>query len=79
LTAEWVSDDVVEVAEKPFDAWVLEEENHCLRAEEDAVPPKAGIAKFVRRALGASSFNPSGRSRGESRPSNSQNIFGQGA
>ena len=42
---------VDEVADKPFDARALEDEDHRFLAEEDAVPPKTGLVELVRRAL----------------------------
>ncbi len=43
---------VDEVADKSFDAWAFEHEDHGLFREKDAVPPKASQCKPVRRALG---------------------------
>ena len=36
--------------DKPLDARALEDEVRCLLGEEDAVPPKTGLAETVRRA-----------------------------
>jgi hypothetical protein len=43
---------VDEVADKSFDAWAFEHEDHGLFREKDAVPPKASQCEPVRRALG---------------------------
>jgi hypothetical protein len=43
---------VDEVADKSFDAWAFEHEDHGLLREKDAVPPKASQREPVWRALG---------------------------
>src|SRR5919106_595594 len=62
---------VDEVADKSFDAWALEHEDHGLLREKDAVPSKAGQCEPVRRAFGE---DPSrSLARGWQEPRNDRN------
>jgi hypothetical protein len=56
---------VDEVANEPFDARALKDENHCLLSQENAVPPKTGLAELVRRALGEDLTRSLARARPE--------------